>query len=308
MFTFDQLSGFIAVAEELHFGRAAERLTMTQPPLSRQVQKLERSLGVVLFERDNRRVSLTAAGSAFLAEARRLMALADRAPRSAQTAAAGGTGVLSIGFTAAGGFSVLGPLLRRLDETLPGVSVTLHELVTQEQLGGLESGELDLGLARPPFNTDQYGSCLLNSEALVLAVPTSHPLVTATRNISGSSTAGPAGSGRPVTDDELRGLPLIMHSPIQARYFYDLVVRTLPVQHGDVVHTVSQILTMVSLVAAGRGVAFVPESTAHLGIQGVSYLQMESGRTNPAELHVLWKRSNANPALSKAVGMIIDHY
>ena len=84
MFTFDQLAGFIAVAEELHFGRAAERLNMTQPPLSRQIQKLEKSIGTELLERDNRKVQLTPAGTAFLDEARRLMALANRAPVTAR--------------------------------------------------------------------------------------------------------------------------------------------------------------------------------------------------------------------------------
>ena len=93
MFTFDQLAGFIAVAEELHFGRAAERLNMTQPPLSRQIQKLEKSIGTELLERDNRKVELTHAGKAFLEEAKRLMALATRAPLTARRIATGRSGV-----------------------------------------------------------------------------------------------------------------------------------------------------------------------------------------------------------------------
>src|ERR671920_3121 len=105
-FTLEQLRGFLAVAEELHFGRAAARLNMTQPPLSRQIQKLEKALGVELMERDNRRVTLTAAGAAFLAEARRLVVAADRAPVTAQRIAAGRAGMVRIGFTAASGFSV----------------------------------------------------------------------------------------------------------------------------------------------------------------------------------------------------------
>jgi DNA-binding transcriptional LysR family regulator len=123
MFTFDQLTGFIAVAEELHFGRAAERLNMTQPPLSRQIQKLEKSVGTELFERDNRKVQLTAAGSAFLEEARRLLALAERAPLTARRIASGRSGLLRIGFTAASGFSILGPLLEEISAILPDVDV-----------------------------------------------------------------------------------------------------------------------------------------------------------------------------------------
>src|SRR6478735_5669338 len=134
MFTFYQLAGFIAVAEELHFGRAAERLNMTQPPLSRQIQKLEKIVGAELLERDNRKVELTSAGHTFLEEARRLMALAERAPVTARRIASGKSGVLRIGFTAASGFSILGPLLEELSGIMPDVEIELQELVTGDQL------------------------------------------------------------------------------------------------------------------------------------------------------------------------------
>ena len=156
MFTLDQARSFIAVAEELHFGRAAVRLNMTQPPLSRQIQKLEKTVGVELLERDNRRVALTAAGRAFLVEARKLVVAADRAPLLARRIAAGRSGVLRIGFTAASGFSLLGPLLSEIERVLPDVDVDLQELVTGEQLQALENGDLDLGLARPPFDTELF--------------------------------------------------------------------------------------------------------------------------------------------------------
>src|SRR5688500_11589703 len=105
MFSFDQLAAFIAVADERHIGRAAERLNMTQPPLRRQIQKLEKSIDTELLERDNRKVQLTPAGIAFLDEAKRLMALANRAPITARRIATGRAGVLRLGFTAASGFS-----------------------------------------------------------------------------------------------------------------------------------------------------------------------------------------------------------
>ncbi|QCO96425.1 LysR family transcriptional regulator [Arthrobacter sp. 24S4-2] len=289
MFTFDQLAGFIAVAEELHFGRAAERLNMTQPPLSRQIQKLEKSVGAELLERDNRKVQLTAAGRAFLDEARRLMALADRAPVTARRIASGRSGLLRIGFTAASGFSILGPLLEEIAATLPDVDIDLQELVTGEQIAGLQSGELDLGLARPPFDNEVFDSHLLYREAMVLAVPSGHPLAALKRDI---------------TEQDLRGEPLIMHSSTQARYFYDLVVRMIPIQHANVVHTVSQILTMVSLVAAKRGVAFVPHSATLLGVQGVEFLPLESSVDDPVELHAIWNRNITNPALTLALGSL----
>ncbi|OAE02785.1 LysR family transcriptional regulator [Arthrobacter sp. OY3WO11] len=282
MFTFDQLAAFIAVAEELHFGRAAERLNMTQPPLSRQIQKLERIVGTELLERDNRKVQLTPAGLAFLDEARRLLTLAGRAPATARRIASGRSGILRIGFTAASGYSVLGPLLEQISGIVPDVDIELQELVTGEQLDGLLTGELDLGLARPPFNARTFDSRLLSRESMVLAVPSGHPLAALDRNI------GP---------DDFAHEALIMHSPTQARYFYDLVVRLLPIDHGNVVHTVSQIVTMVSLVAAKRGVAFVPESATALGIAGVKFLPLSTGSTGQVELHALWNRRVSNPAL-----------
>ena len=284
MFTFDQLAGFIAVAEELHFGRAAQRLNMTQPPLSRQIQKLEKIVGAELLERDNRKVQLTHAGQAFLEEARRLMALAERAPATARRISSGRSGVLRIGFTATSGFSILGPLLEEIGVLLPDVDIDLQELVTGEQIKGLQTGELDLGLARPPFDTDVLDSRLLYRESMMVAVPTGHPLTTLGRDIAAA---------------DLKDEPLIMHSPTRARYFYDLVVRMLPVQHGNVVHTVSQILTMVSLVAAKRGVAFVPHSAVKLGIEGVRFLPLAGSGGEPVELHAIWNRGVTNPSLAR---------
>ena len=114
MLSLARLSCFVAVAEELHFGRAAERLQMTQPPLSRQIQKLEKSVGARLLERDNRRVELTGAGVAFLDEAHRLLNLVEGAGDLARRVDAGAAGVVRLGFTAVSAISILGPLLRRL--------------------------------------------------------------------------------------------------------------------------------------------------------------------------------------------------
>lgn len=285
MFTFDQLAGFIAVAEELHFGRAAERLNMTQPPLSRQIQKLEKAIGTELLERDNRKIQLTPAGGAFLEEAKRLMALAARAPVTARRIATGRSGVLRIGFTAASGFSILGPLLEEVAEIIPDVDVDLQELVTGEQIEGLLTGRLDLGLARPPFDRDTFDSHLLYREAMMLAVPEGHRLARLTR---------------PVEDADFKDEALIMHSPTKATYFYDLVVKLIPIQHANVVHTVSQVLTMVSLVAARRGVAFVPHSATLLGLRGVEFLPIAGMDTEqPVELHAIWNRKLENPALRR---------
>ena len=288
MFSFEQLRGFVAVAEELHFGRAAERLNMTQPPLSRQIQKLERSIGVQLFERDNRRVELTAAGAAFLAEARRLLALADNAPDMARRISAGSAGTVRVGVTAASTFAALPAILRRIDERLPDVDVDLYEMVTQEQTEALLAHELDLGLARPPFDTEVFESRAISRERIMVAVPSGHRLT---------------GLGRPVEPADLASEPLIMHTPGKARYFYDLVVSLVPIMHQNVVHSVSQVLTMVWLVSAGRGIAFVPEAATRLGIDGVGYLPLPDWVGTPVELHLLWLKEPRNPALRQ----VLDH-
>ena len=289
MYSFDQLRGFVAVAEELHFGRAAERLSMTQPPLSRQIQKLEREVAVRLFERDNRRVTLTPAGAAFLTEARRLLALAESAPDLARRISAGSTGTVRIGFTAGSTYGVLGDLLNVVGGTLPEIDLDLHEMVTREQIEALLAGEIDLGLARPPFHPDTFDSRLLHREAMLVAVPAGHRL---------------ARLGRPVMAADLVQVPLIMHSPTSARYFYDLVVGLVPIAHQNVVHTVGQILTMVWLVAAGRGIAFVPASARGLGVAGVEYLELSGLAGDPVELHLLWTRDAVNPALRQVLDLL----
>ncbi len=283
-FTLEQLRGFVAVADELHFGRAAARLKMTQPPLSRQIQKLERVVGAQLLERDNRRVALTTAGAAFLGEARRLLVLADTAPEVARRVSSGSHGVVRIGFTAASTYGTLGRLLNEVGRALPDIDLDLHEMVTREQVAALLDEEIDLGLARPPFDEEAFASRLLHREALLIAVPEGHRLV---------------GLGREVRAADLATEPVVMHSPTQARYFYDLVVSMVPTASQNAVHTVSQVLTMVSLVAAKRGVAFVPHSATLLGIKGVEFLRLPDNHGGQVELHAIWNRRITNPALSR---------
>ncbi|TFV65662.1 UNVERIFIED_ORG: LysR family transcriptional regulator [Bacillus sp. AZ43] len=288
-FTLEQLRGFLAVAEELHFGRAAARLKMTQPPLSRQIQKLERAVGAQLLERDNRRVTLTAAGEVFLGEARRLLSLADTAPELARRVSSGSRGVVRIGFTAASTYGTLGLLLNEVGGALPDIALDLEEMVTREQVAGLLNEEIDLGLARPPFDADTFGSRLLHREALLVAVPAGHRLLAL---------------GRDAVAADLAAEPVVMHSPTRARYFYDLVVSLVPTASQNAVHTVSQVLTMLWLVAAGRGVAFVPASAARLPIEGVRFVRLRTAVPEPVELHLLWVRESRNPALWRVLELL----
>lgn len=301
MFSLDQVSAFVAVAEELHFGRAAERLNMTQPPLSRQIQKLERSVGVQLLDRDNRRVTLTQAGRAFLVEARRLLALVDTAGDLARRVDQGATGTLRLGFTAVSAIGMLGPLLRHLSEELPGVDVILHERVTAGQVDGLLRGELDLGLARPPFDSGALGSRIVHREPLCAVVPSDHPL---------------AALRRPLTPGDFSNERVISYSPVQSRYFHELTVRFLTNAHPRIEQQVHQILTVVLLVAAGRGIALVPASARSLNIAGVHYCDLIEGGSEsvadaevpglPVELHAIWNRDSGNPALARVLQIIED--
>ena len=140
----------------------------------------------------------------------------------------------------------------------PDIHLDLHEMVTGEQIAALLARELDLGLARPPFDTTAFASRLLHREALILAVPSGHRLAHL----------------RNVAPDDVTNEPLIMYSPVEARYFYDLVVRLIPVAEENVVHSVSQVMTMLWLVAGGRGIAFVPQSAARLGIPDVEFVPL----------------------------------
>jgi DNA-binding transcriptional LysR family regulator len=287
----DQVRCFIAVAEELHFGRAAQRLQMTQPPLSRQIQKLERGVGAQLVERDSRQVSLTLAGQAFLEDAYRLLTTVDQAVDQARRVEAGSAGTLHLGFTAVSAIGILGPLLQLLNAEVPDVEVVLHERVTASQVDGIRRGELDLGLARPPFDTSLLASRVIMREPLYAVVPVDHRL---------AELAGPL---RP---EDFDGQPIIGYHPDQARYFHELTVRYLVNAQGRIEQRVQQVLTAILLVAAGEGLAFVPATARRLGVEGVVFKELVqmgdhehafTDPTRPVELHAIWQRGALPPLL-----------
>lgn len=286
MYSLDQLRGFVAVAEELHFGRAAERLRMTQPPLSRAIQKLERDLGVVLFERGSRSVSLTPAGAAFFEDAKRMLVAADTARESARRVAAGAAGSLSLGFTAMSAASILPDLLREFDDHLPGVDTTLNELVSGAQFAGLGVGDLDLGLVRLPPPDPQIASRLVHRERLVAAIPSDHPL---------------AGDADAVSVADFDGLDMIDYDRIGASYFADLVASVLVNVRPRSRQRVTQVHTMLALVAAGRGVAIVPEAATTFHLDGVAIRPIAEWPQPIAEIRAVWHPHNRNAALHRAL-------
>lgn len=296
--TLDQVRAFVAVAEELHFGRAAERLQMTQPPLSRQIQRLEKAVGARLLERDNRRVALTGAGAAFLDEAYRMLNLVEGAGDLARRVDAGAAGVVRLGFTAVSAIAVLGPLLRRLTAELPDVEVRLSERVTLAQVDGIRRGELDIGLARPPFDTALLSSRVIVREPLMAVLPQSHPLLELER---------------PLTPRDFEGESVIGYHPQQSRYFAELSVRFLANAHPRIEQRVHQVLTAMLLVAAERGLALAPASAASLHVEGVVFRELAHGGGDtsldadperPVELHAIWSRQEVSPVVARVLRIV----
>ena len=284
MFSLARLSCFIAVAEELHFGRAAERLHMTQPPLSRQIQQLETELGVQLIDRTTRSVTLTPAGVAFLPDARRIVALAESAALTVRRVPAGDLGTVVAGFTAASAHAVLPRLLEQTRSTLPDVKLELREMVSSVQIEALMSGEIDLGMARPPLKRPGIVSRPLLHEQLVAALPAGHPL---------------ADQVRELTLNDLDGQDFVMYSPVQARYFNELLISTFTIAGATprFVQFVTQVHTMLVLVRSGIGIALVPASAATLHPEGVVFRTIGAFRERPVELDAAWRGDSTNPAL-----------
>ncbi|NOJ39274.1 LysR family transcriptional regulator [Bradyrhizobium australiense] len=292
MFELSQLRCFVAVAEELHFGRAALRLNMTQPPLSRQIQILERVLDVRLLERSNRAVRLTPAGQRFLVDARHLLKLAESAAVLARRMASGKAGSINIGFTATSAYSYVPALVAACRRELPDVEISLKEMVSSEQLKRLDSGEIDIGLLRPPIPRGNLDAFRVTAEPLVTALPGDHPLAKAAE----------------LRLEDLAREPFIMYEPYEARYFHDLLVELFS-RAGLVpnyAQHLAQIHSILAMVHSGVGVALVPEAAANLRFSGVVLRPVLMQWQRPAELFFVRRGDNDNPLLPVIAGVARD--
>ena len=286
-----QLRYFVAVAETLHFGRAARRLDISQPPLSRQVAAFEEELGVGLFERSTRGVRLTPAGAALLPRARRLLADADTIARGARELARGDVGLLDIGFLAASTYSVLPRLLSTFRRSRPGVRLVLTEATSDRQLVALADGSLDAGVLLPP----------VTDPALVWQPLVREPLVAAL----------PAGRRWPPRIDlaRLAAEPFILFPRPAGASLHDLIVGACE-RAGftpRVEQEAVQMPTIVSLVAAGMGVALVPDSLRHMRRTGVVYRPL-SDRIPPVEMGLAWREGDPTAALAAFVAHARDAF
>src|SRR6266446_1513199 len=272
-----QLRYFIAVAEQLHFGRAAAALHISQPPLSRAIRALEEQLGVVLLARSRRRVELTPEGARFLDEARRIAAQLERAVSELRGMASGERGRLRIGFVSLADFGVLPGLLKEYKSARPGVALALREMLSPEQAAALAAGDLDFGLLLPPVSgAAGLEHLVVQRDRFVAALPSGHRLARGRGKLAMSALAGEA---------------FVMVPREIAPGLYDMVT-ALAARAGfslNVAQEAIQMQTVVSLVSSGLGAAIVPGSLANLGRRGVVYRELADPHPR-LDLWLAWRR------------------
>lgn len=286
-----QLRYFVAVAEELHFGQAAQRLNMTQPPLSQAIQGLEQLLGAALFHRTTRQISLTAAGLALLPEAKRLLQQVESLPVLTQRAAAGEIGALKLAFVSIADYSVLPPSLRLFRERHPQVNIELHEATTDVQLQALEKGSIDVGLMIPPV-PEHLRSLIdyrrLRLEPLMLAIAEHRRKRKAANQLS-----------------SYKDLPLVLFPRKIAPAFHDCILSCFQ-QQGltpEISQEAIQMQTIIALVSADMGIALVPQSVSNLKRPGV-YYQSLSDIDASVEIGVAWRKDNSSPVLRAFLNLL----
>ncbi|KFI08898.1 LysR family transcriptional regulator [Massilia sp. BSC265] len=288
-----QLRHFVTVAEELHFGRAAERLHMTQPPLSQSIAGLEELLGAPLFLRNRRQVTLTAAGAALLPEARRILIDAGALPDLVRRVAEGRAGRLILAFVSTADYSVLPAILQRYRAAFPDVQLVLREATSDVQAEELLDGRIDAGFVIPPLpgpagTTLDYIKVL--EEPLILCAP------------AGLDALRKKG---PVRLRDLPPLPLVIFPRAAAPALHDAILSCFRAAGVTPVigQEALQMQTIVSLVSGGMGLALVPQSVSNLMRAGVEYRAL-ADPTPLTELGAAWRRDNASPVLRGFLDLI----
>ena len=279
----------VAVAEELSFTRAAVRLHMAQPALSVQIRQLEDELGVALFDRSRRAISLTSAGEAMLAESRRLVASLERSVDLVRRVGAGAVGTIAIGFVPSAANSTLPGLLGRFRAARPDVMVTLREMAPDDLVERLHAGMLDIVFLYLPFSDPLLEQVVVTREPFVAALPADHPLA-----------AAPAVDVRELRDEPFvtpaeHGMPGL-HAKVSA----------ICGDAGFVARAVQDdvwlVQTIVALVAAGVGVALVPSSSQADARAGVVYRPLRPAHpAHQVELAAIWRRDDSSPVLAAFV-------
>jgi len=273
---------FKAVAEDLHFGRAAARLHIAQPALTRQIQRLEEETGVLLLKRTQRSVELTAAGALFLQRVKMILDEIAKATTDARRVAAGEYGRLTVGFIHSSTYGLMPAVLERFRHMYPEVELDLREMTVAEQLDALVRGVIDVGLLRPPAGDPRIEMVPILEEGFLLVVPKGHPLAGA-ENVSLA---------------ELAREPFIMFSQRQSPLFHSRIMRMCESAGftPNVVQHATQIHTVLGLVGAGMGVAVVPETARNLHISSTRFLRI-SQAPEPVHVALAWRRDNEMPSV-----------
>ncbi|NES93822.1 MAG: LysR family transcriptional regulator [Desertifilum sp. SIO1I2] len=280
---------FIAVAEELHFSRAAERLCISQPPLSQQIRDLEDELGVKLFERTKRQVHLTEAGKVFLDRSYLLLAQLEQAIAATQRIGRGEVGQLAIGFVDSAMYTSLPEMLKGFREQFPAVELRLQEMTTAQQIQALYDKQIDVGIVRSAISEPGLSVECLLPESLVLALPENHPLSAQTQ-VSLSALA-----------DEFFILFPAKLGPV----FYQQIMQSCE-QAGfrpKVTQEAVQMQTIIGLVAAGLGIAIVPASMQNFHRSGVIYRLLQEQISNTG-LYLAWRQYGSAPVLSVFLNLV----
>lgn len=272
---------FVVLAEELHFGRAAQRLSMTQPPLSTAIRALEDELGVQLFVRDSKHVELTRAGQAFLGEARHILERVQRASSVAALAARGISGRLEVGVTGSLVYREIPRIVHAYSRAMPEVDVVLREMSTADQLDELARGRLDLGFLNAGTVPGALRALALAEDEFVLCLPEQHPL----------------GHRRKVALRDLQQEQFVMFSREVAPANHDHVIAIFARAgiHPRTVHAARQWLTVIAMVAHGLGVSIVPRSLARSRLQGVRFVRI-AGESVGSPASLVWNPERLSPA------------
>lgn len=282
---------FVTLAEELHFGRAAEKLHISQPPLSMQIRALEGELGVMLFNRTQRHVALTQAGHALLQEARQILARVEQAVLITRRAGRGEIGKLAVGFISVADYNVLPVVLREFRRKFPLVNLTLREATTDAQIRDLIAGRLDVGFLLPPVTEPALETVSILREPLIAALPEKHAL---------------AKKPGKLALEKLKDEPFILFPRPNAPGLYDDVVSCCKAAGFSprVEQEAIQMQTIISLVSAELGVALIPASLTNLRRTGVIYKPLKQ-QTPLTEIHLAWRRGDELPALRVFVDVAV---
>ncbi|MBM7784635.1 LysR family transcriptional regulator [Tenggerimyces flavus] len=283
-----QLRSFAVVAEELNVGRAATRLHLTQPSLSRQIAALERSVGVPLFTRVRRRFALTPAGAVLLAAAHEILRRADEAVNDAQRAHSGELGRLRIGFVQSATFEALPRVLRTVQADLPGVCVHVDAMPTDSQLEALTNGDLDVGLLRLPIAEPTIETRVVSRDPLVAALPAAHRLA----------------GRKQLPLSALANEPFVMYTRAYGPSVPDAIIGYCLAAGFSprIVQQAADVQTIVSLVAANLGVSLLVTPTPPTDEHTVVYRPL-TDKLPPWELALAWSKRNESAALKRFLAL-----